>query len=197
MKLERLHESVLSFIVLLGGLCLAIFAGSIAGSGRMGTIGMLVGGIGAMAFFLIIRQRVWMLIPATWMLGGQISVLPLPFTVAHLGILFAFGTFLLLKAFKLIRLKPTLGLVEIWMLAVLVYLLTVFVRNPVGVEAFGSERVCVRPYFNILVAALGFWVLARAVATPKDAFFLPLLVIAGNGFNALINAIAFRFPSTV
>lgn len=197
MKLERLHESVLPSIALLSGLTLAIVAGNLAGSGKTGMVGALIGGIIAMSFFLMIRQRVWMLIPATWMLGGKISVLPLPFSVAHLGILFAFGTFLLLKAFKIIRLKPKLGLVEVWMFANLAYLVTVFLRNPVGVEALGADRVGGRPYFDIFIAFLGFWVLSRAVASTRDAFFLPLLVIAGNFFHATINVIANHFPSTI
>lgn len=197
MKLERLHESVLPTVALFSGLLLAILAGNLAGEGRTGSVMMLIGGIAVVAFFLMIRERVWMIIPATWMLGGQISVLPLPFTVAHLGILFAFGTVLLLKAFKIIRFKPKYGLVEVWLLLMLGYLITVYLRNPVGVEALGSTRVGGRPYFNIIVAFLGFWVLARAVPTPTDAFFVPLLSVAGNGFHAAINIIAERFPSMI
>ncbi len=197
MKLERLHESVLPVIAILSGLLLAIFVGSLAGTGNTGSVGLVIAVIVAVGFFLFVRQRMWMLIPATGMLDGQITVLPLPFTVAHLSILFAFGTFLLLKAFKIVRLKPKLGLADIWMFIVLAYLATVFARNPVGVEALASERVGGRPYVSIIIAFLGSWVLARSVATVRDAFWFPLLVVAGNGFHLVINEIAYRFPSTV
>src|SRR4051794_12794293 len=99
MKLERAHESLVPFFVILITLLVAIGAGSLVGSGAPGKVYMLIGGIGAVAFFLVVRQRMWMLIPAAWMLGGKVSVLPLPATVAQLCVLFAFGTFLLLKAF--------------------------------------------------------------------------------------------------
>lgn len=197
MKLERLHESVLPTIVLTGGLLLAILCGSLAGTGNSPKLAMIFGAMVAIALLVALRERVWMLIPATGMLMGKISVLPLPFTVAHLGILFAFGTFLTLKALKIVRLKPKIGIVEIWMFASLAYLATVFLRNPVGMAALGSDRVGGRPYFDVIVSFLAFWVLARSVATPTMAFLLPLFVVAGNGLVTLVNAIAFRFPSTV
>jgi len=197
MKLERLHESVLPSIALLSGLSLAIVAGFLAGNGQTGSVMMLMGAIAAVAFLLIVRQRMWMLIPATWMLSGKISVLPVPFSIAQTSILFAFGTYLLLKAFKVIRLRPKFDLVDTWMSVVLVYLLMVFIRNPVGVEALGSDRVGGRPYVDVIIAFLAFWVLRQSVASPREAFFVPLLGVVGHGFHAVLNAIAYRFPSTV
>lgn len=197
MKLERIHESLLSYIVLLGGLVLAIILGSLVGSGATGKVGMILFTIGSIASVLIIRERMWMLIPACWMLSGKVSVLPLPFSLAHLAVLFAFGTFLLLKAFKLIRLKPKVGFVEIWMGINLVYLLTVFLRNPVGVEALGSDRVGGRPYFDVVVACAGYWVLTRVSASPMESLFIPILAGLGHGFTVVINVIANNFPSTI
>jgi len=196
MKLERLPESVLPTVVLVSGLCLAIFAGSLAGAGRTGTVVAVIGGIAAMAFFLAIRQRAWMLIPTFWMLSGKISVLPLPFSVRQLGVLFALGTFLLLKAFKIIRLKPKMGLLDIWVGIVLVYLLTVFLRNPVGVEALGAAKVGGKPYFDVFIGFASYWVLSRAVATPREAFFLPLLMVGVAFGEFVLNFIARRFPFT-
>jgi hypothetical protein len=117
--------------------------------------------------------------------------------VAQLGILFAFGTFLLLKAFKLIRRQPKFGIVEFWLFIMLAYLATVFLRNPVGVEALGSVRVGGRPYLDVVIAWAGFWVLARVVATPRQAFLVIFAGVVGNGFSTLLNLIADHFPSTV
>lgn len=197
MKLERLHESLLMSVVLVGGLSMAVAAGSLAGSGRLGMVGMIVGGIILTGLLLFLRERIWVVIPAVWMLGGRVELLPLPFSVAHLGIMFAFGAFLMLKAFKIIRLKPKWSLVEVWLLVVLLYLATVFLRNPVGVEALGSERVGGRPYFNVAIACAAFWVLARSVVASRDAFLMPILAVAGNAVQAGINIVADLFPSTL
>lgn len=197
MKLERLHESIRPTIVLLVGFWLAILFGYMIGNGRGTTAVGVLSAFAVVAFLLVVRERIWMIIPGFWMLNGKVSLLPLPATVAQLAVLLAFGTYLILKAFKIVRFKPKVGLVEIWMLVVLAYMLTVFIRNPVGTEAFGSERVGGRPYFDIMVAVAAFWVLARTVATAREAFIVPLLGVIGYGFHALINAVAYRFPSTI
>jgi len=196
MKLERLHESLLPFFVILIGLLVAVGIGTFAGSGQTGSVLPVIGAIGVVAFFLIVREKIWILIPSTWMLSGKIVALPLPFSLAQLCVLFAFGTFLLLKAFKVIRIKPKMGLVEIWMMIVLGYLVVTFIRNPVGVDAFGSDRVGGKPYADAVIACCAYWVLARAVATPKESQLVLLLGVAGYGLNAWVNAIAYRFPST-
>lgn len=197
MKLERTHEYLVPVFVILGTLVLAIVTGSSIGSGQerfaFGVMGIII----VTAFFLSVRQKVWMLIPMTWMLGGKITLLPLPVSVAQVAVLFAFGTFLLLKAFKVVRIKPKIGLVEFWMLINLFYLLTVYLRNPVGVEALGSDRVGGKPYFDTVVACCAYWVLARSVATPKEGYVVPLLSVAGHGLAAWLNAIAYQFPFTV
>jgi hypothetical protein len=197
MKLERAHESLVPFFVILSALSLAIIAGSAAGSGQSSTVIGVIGLILVATFFLRVREQIWILIPSTWMLGGKVSLLPLPASLAQLCILFAFGTFLVLKAFKVIRLKPSIGIVEVWLLIVLGYLITVFVRNPVGVEALGSDRVGGKPYFDVVVATLACWVLSRSVASPAEAMWVPLLGVAGNAFVAWINSVAYRFPGLV
>jgi hypothetical protein len=197
MKLERARESLLPFFVILIGILLAVFIGSTIGSGQTKMAYMVVGGIGVTAFFLVVREKAWILIPATWMLSGKMVALPLPASAGQLCVLFAFGTYLLLKAFKVIRLKPQSGIVDILMLINLGYLVTVFIRNPVGVEALGSDRVGGKPYFDVFVAGCAYWVLARSVATPKDAYVVPLLGVTGYGLHAWINAIAYHFPFMV
>jgi len=196
MKLERVHESLLPFFVILIGLFVAVGVGSFAGSGRTGAVMPVIGGIAVIAFFFIVREKVWILIPTTWMLNGKITMLPLPFTVSQICILFAFGTFLLLKALKVIRIKPKLGLAEVWMIAVLGYLVITFIRNPVGVDALGSARVGGKPYADVVIACFAYWVLARSVASPKESHLVPLLGVAGYSIHASLNAIAYRFPFT-
>ncbi|MEI9898296.1 MAG: hypothetical protein WDN28_31680 [Chthoniobacter sp.] len=141
MKLEQIQEYVVPTIALAVGLGIALACGLMIGQGDSKWALMIVGGLLVMGFLLAVQKRIWILILVTSMFGGKITALPVPFTVANLGVLIAFGMYLILKALKVVRLKPKIGIVEISMMVMLAYLATVYVRNPVGVEAFDSDRV--------------------------------------------------------
>jgi len=196
MKLERIHESVLPFVAFVGSLVLAVYSGLLIGNGQYKMLGIIFGGGFGLGALLILRERVWFLIPLFWGLAGKIPLLPVPFSIRQLVVLFALGSFLVLKAFKIVRRKPATGIVDFWLLVMLSYLLTVFVRNPVGVESLGFDRVGGRPYFDIAVAVGAYWVLSRVVATPKEAFMLPIFTVCVSAFEFVLNVVANRFPST-
>src|SRR5450432_1284376 len=106
MKLERLHEYVMPASVLLAGMGFAYFCGHLTGEGQMGTLFTLLAVVLVMALLLIMKSRIWILIPMAWSLAGQVPILPLPFAVRDMVIMCVFGCFMLLKAFKINRLKP-------------------------------------------------------------------------------------------
>ncbi|HEY3901269.1 MAG TPA: hypothetical protein VGM54_21855 [Chthoniobacter sp.] len=197
MKLERIQESVPIAFTIFCGLFLALICGYLFGNEEGQKAGAIIATIMVIAFLLVVRERIWMVIPAWWMLGGKVSVLPLPFTVAQLGIALAFVMFLILKALKIVRFKPKIGILEIWMLIMLAYVGTVYLRNPVGVEALGSDRVGGKPYVDILIACAGYWVLARVVVTVRQAFWVPLLGLFGSSVHAVLNFLADRYPFLV
>jgi hypothetical protein len=183
MKLQRLDENVPMAFTIFCGLFAAVVFGYLIGNEDGKKAEMFLAAIFVVAFLLIARERIWMIIPACWPLTGKVSVLPLPLTVAQLAIGLAFAMFLILKALKVVRFKPKLGIVEIWMFVMLAYMGTVYLRNPVGLEALGSDRVGGKPYGDILIACVGYWVLAR--------------VIFGTGVHAFLNFLADRYSFLV
>ncbi len=197
MKLERLPEYVLPTMAMLGGLAFALFCGHLVGEGKTGMLLLVLYGTFLLALLLIMKARIWLLIPLAWPLGGQIPELPLPFAVRDLAVLSVFSCFLLLKAFKIVRHKPKMEIQDFWLLVMLLYLASVLIRNPVGLEALGSERVGGRPYLNIVVAALAYWVLARVTISSERAYGLPLILMAGPLLEAGLSLVTQRFPSTV
>jgi len=197
MKLEHAHESVPLAMTIGIGLGLALGCGYMLGNGDEKTAGLILAGICVVGFLLVARERIWMIIPAFWMLNGKMAVLPLPFTVAQLAIFLAFGMFLLLKALKVVRMKPKNGIVEIWMLIMLGYLVTVYMRNPVGVEALGFDLVGGKPYVDICVAYAAYWVLARVVVPVRQALWVPLLGLFGTSVHSFLNFLAFRYSGLV
>jgi len=197
MKLERAHEYLTVFFVTLLGILFAVYAGSLSGKGQIGSLVTLLGLALCVGILLIARQRVWMLIPICWALNGQIPVLPLPFGPRDIVVLLVFGTFLVLKALKVIRLKPTYSSLDFCVVLVLLYLVSVYLRNPVGVSALGSDRVGGRPYFNIFIGAVAYWVLARSILSPLAAKILPLLMLGGSLTTGFLGTLTYYFPSTV
>lgn len=196
MKLERLHEYVLPVVATLGGMGLAIFCGKLTGTGQMGTLAFIVAISVAMALILGLRQNVWLLIPVGWVFYGQVPVLPLPFAVRDLVVVVVFVGFLGLMAFKVVRVKPKADLPDLFLIILIIYIVTVYVRNPVGVNALGSERVGGRPYFDTGVGLLAYWVLARARADRLLAPLMPFFVLGAQFFEMFLNLLAFHFPKT-
>ena len=197
MKLERLHEHVLPTVVILAGVGFAAYCGHLSGSGQTSTLAIVVASVIVLTAFLILRTSIWMLIPMTFLLNGQMPILPLPFGIRDLIVFTVFIGFLVLKALKVVKLKPKLEAVDWWMFAMLLYLVTVYIRNPVGVDALGSERVGGRPYFNVFLGCLAYWVLSRALLAPRQALLLIGLICAGRMSEGLLSFITFHFPDTV
>jgi hypothetical protein len=71
----------------------------------------------------------------------------------------------------------------------------VFARNPVGVDFIRSNLIGGRPYFAILLACCGFWVLQHVTIKPKLAKLLPALMCFGSVVNALSGLVGYFAPT--
>ena len=197
MRLERLHEYILATVVISVGVVLAAAAGKYAGGGNVSSLGMIVA-VAVLALIGIqMRARIWILIPLTSTIGGKLPFMPLPFSIQELGVLIAFGWYLVFKAVKIVRNKPVYTMVDYVMFANLAWMASVFIRNPVGSDSLGSDRVGGHPYFAVIVGILAWWVLSRADLTEKEARRLPFYLALGTFFDAVAGMITYKFPSTV
>lgn len=195
MNLERLHEKLVVGTVILVGMLVALYAGiqSGSGGGKWVFFGMV-----AFALTLVgiqLGRRSWYLIPVCWGLSGWIPALPVPFAARDLVILYVFGIFMALKAVKIVRNKGVIGLPDVILLINLVWLGIAFVRNPVGFFAFEGERVGGKPYFNVAVACMAYWVLARVRLGPVGAQVLPIWMLLGPAVEAITGSIGRFLPS--
>ena len=161
MKLERAQEHLTTTIAIAVGMFLAYYFGKLSGAGRFGTIFVAFLAFTFLGLLLTLREHIWILIPATWEFGGRVIEIKGNPAVRDLAVLMVFAGVFALSAFKILRRKPSYRAIDFWVFVVLAYLFTVFLRNPTGGDALGSERVCGRPYLNIFTAWLGFLVLAR------------------------------------
>lgn len=175
-------------------LLFAIVVGRNVAENNYSRLGMYVGiavlGIGALG----LKQNAWILIPICSGLGGSFGGGRLPASIAEMSVAFCFGLFVLFKALKVIPKFPRLNWCDKLLICNLLYLATVFARNPVGVDFIRSNLIGGRPYFAILLACCGFWVLQHVTIKPKLAKLLPALMCLGSLVNALSGLVGYFAP---
>ena len=176
-------------------LLFAIVVGQNVAENNYSRLGMYLGvallAVGALG----LKQNAWLLIPICSGLGGTIGGGRLPASIAEMSVAFCFGLFVLFKALRVIPKFPRLNWCDKLLILNLLYLATVFARNPVGVDFLRSNLIGGRPYFAILLACCGFWVLQHVTIKPRIAIFLPALMCFGSVVNALSGLVGYFAPN--
>ena len=176
-------------------LLFAIVVGQTVAENNFSRLGMYAGvavlAIGALG----LKQNAWLLIPVFSGFSGTIGGGRLPASIAEMSVAFCFGLFVLFKALKVIPKFPRLNICDKLLICNLLYLATVFARNPVGVDFIRSNLIGGRPYFAILLACCGFWVLQHVTIKPKLAKLLPALMCFGSVANALSGLVGYFAPN--
>jgi hypothetical protein len=194
MNLHRISENLVRWTVTLGGLLLALFLAKKTGEGRTGMVALVLVGMAMAGLTLALRDKIGLALPIVFGLTGTIPALELPFGVKDMAAMATFVAFLAFHAFKIISVKPAFRTADAVGGVLLLYLVTCWIRNPVGVEALGSDRVGGRPYFDVFIAALAFFVISRtklpAKASPKYA----IAVAAGRMFDGVGALVLSRLP---
>src|SRR5581483_282145 len=193
-KLERLPEYVLSTVTILLGIAFALYAGSSLGKGEFKFVLVVVVAIPLVLAAVHFRTRLWLLIPLVSGIGGYIVSLPLGLPPRSLITLYVFAAFLAFKALKISRTKPPLEVLDMIVLVNLLYMVSVFARNPVGALGMGSERIGGRPYFQVAIAYFGYWVLSRVTLSSKTASKLPVLMLITPFFDGFAGFLGDKFP---
>ena len=182
---------VVTSLVLIG----AIFIGQIAGQGQTKVLAAGLAVLGCITIGIILGPRLWLLIPICWPLTGQISVLPIPLNIRELAISATVAYYLVMLVFKRRLHKPQSGWLEIMLLLNILWIASVFARNPVGVRALGAEMLGGRPYFEIAVACGAFWVLTRTIVPVAYARLFPILMAAGSFLGSMLGLLTSLIPA--
>ncbi len=186
MNIQRLPEHIIRWAVIVGGILFGLFSVKLAGQNQYGRLALIYGILGYVTLTLIVGPKIWVAIPVMWGLSGQIPSLDLPFTVRDLAVMLVFATCLVFKAFKRFNRKAKYEWVDILLILLVLYTASCWIRNPVGVDALGSDRVGGRPYFNVVIGCLAFWVLSRCTLRPKSANKLAVAVTCGRMFEGVV-----------
>jgi hypothetical protein len=180
LQLERMPEYVTVVVTILAGIGLAIFSGMAIGRGQVGTVVLLLGAFIATFALIGLRAGVWLLIPLGWELLGTMPITRSPFNVREMSVLFAAGGFAVLYALKAHRIRPKVDAIDLIVWLNVLYLLSVFLRNPVGTQFMNSEVIGGRPYFDALIGLTAFLVLSRAPTNLASLRAMPFVMLAGT-----------------
>ncbi len=195
MSLDRTLQYVSAAVAIVLSCAFAILCGSLIGGGQFKLLGLIALGVVTIATIVLWRTGVWLLIPLCWELTGRLPFAGVPLSVRDIAVGVATVGFLVFYALKLLRSKPEFDLVDFFVLLNLGYLVTVYARNPVGVDWLGSTMVGGRPYFDIFIAFLAFSVLKRVPVDLGKVRLLPIFALAGAAFVSLGNLITLVWPS--
>jgi hypothetical protein len=184
-----------TFVIVGLGILFAFLAGNYVADEDYGSLFAVIGGVTAASIFFGLGRRLYLLIPICWGLTGQIGVLPIPFSIAQLVIIASSVYFIADIIFQKRTEKAPFEMIDLWIWINLLYLVTVFFRNPVGFAFLGSsERVGGKPYVDVLLATFAYLILSRLRIRPEYARKLPLWIMAVAVFSAFTGAVALFAP---
>lgn len=168
---------VIVWVALILGLLSAVAIGSAVGGSDMRMVAAVFGISTLLIAFVKLKTTIWVLLPISWFLTGRLSFLPLPLTVRDMCFLVVIGFFTLFFAIRALPWKRKLNPLEYLIYINIFYLISAYVRNPVGLFAFQSELVGGRPYFEIALAFAAFAILSRINPTSFIAKIFPLFFL--------------------
>jgi hypothetical protein len=194
-KIERIHEYVIPAVATLAGMILAVKLGSLTGRGSLGAMSLVLLAVLSITVCIWLRSKTWILIALTWDLTGSVPMTNLPLGVRDIVVLLVLGSYAVFYALKLVRVTAKLDMIDFLIGLILLYLLTVYIRNPVGTAAFGSQKVGGRPYFDAGIAFLAFAVLSRAPIDPQSIRRMPLYLLIATASTSLASLGIIAFPA--
>jgi hypothetical protein len=173
---------------------LSFFVGNMVADNDYTSLSLIAASVIALMVLFSVGDNYWMFIPLTAGLTGAFTFLPLPLNLQELGCCSAFGIFVAYAVFKKTRTHAKLSWLDIILAINIAYLLTVWVRNPVGFNSMGGEMVGGRSYFTILVTYLGYLVIRRVRAPVRLVYWLPALIILPHFLLDLVNLVSQLYP---
>ena len=177
---------------------MAIFLAVVVGNGvadeNYTNVALSLGALAVIAM-VALGRRFFILIPICWGLTGQISVLPLPFSVRQLVIILASAIFIQGAIFKTNKgSKTNREAIDICIWINILYICIVFFRNPVGINALGGDRVGGKPYVDVILSVMCYLILRQHRISGALATKLPKYVLLTSFFTAVAGAIGFFLP---
>jgi len=157
-------------------------------------IAAVLGGLLTLSVVFGLGKSIYLLVPICWGLTGKISALPLPFDVRQLVLIASAGLFVADLIFKRRLRRRKFGMIDFWVFLNLLYLATVFFRNPVGVAAIGGGARRWEAISGRDSGVFAYLILSRERVGLRYACRLPKMILAVAGFGAFAGAVGMFLP---
>jgi hypothetical protein len=188
-------RSLWIFLIAGIGLIFAFNAGSWVADENYGPVAYAIGGFIGILVFFTIGPNANLVIPICFGLTGQISLLPLPFSVKQLAQILACGVFISGIIFKSSSKKAETEKIDIIAWLNIAWLGIVFIRNPVGINALGTSLVGGKPYVDFLLSVMSYIILSRQIISPKQAKLIISATVIISIVLALVCTVVMFIPS--
>jgi hypothetical protein len=185
-----LRWNITPIVVTVLGLLLALFLGVFIGGSETTNLGVIFGLVGLVAIVSSMRQHIWLLLPMFWGFTGYVTLLPIPFSVRDLVVMLVAAVSCALFALKVFKFQNRWDFLDWVLLLTLGQVCLAFIFNPVGLKVFSSETVGARPYFNVAIGAVAYFILSNQVISPKLAQRLPIFIVIAELSSAFLYLIA-------
>ena len=154
-------------------------------------------GIGAagVTIILVFGKNIWLLVPFFLPFTAALRVVPGGFALRDLMTGFVVLIMLGHVATRRVKLRFSFGVVEWVLVAICLFVLQAYVRNPVGFAATGSNMVGGRPYFEMGVSVSCFILLSTVRVPVRMVNVAAVTSILGGLASAVLSAITFAIPA--
>ncbi len=188
MDSSKIKLAIIFMLALFG----ALYLGIAAATAQIEAVLWVVGGLG-LTFCLVMGRRMWLMLPFTSSLG---LVLPISGNFSsHLLAQTAFiGMCLVLFLMRKLPMRIKFGEMEFWCLLFLLCVTQAYMRNPVGLNIFGSSTVGGKPYALFIITVVTASLVSIQSVPPKELVWFVRLTMLGAWLNFSFGALGKVFP---
>lgn len=169
------NNSVQGFLIVIVAVVLAIWLGIGIATDQTQTllIGMVVGGG---LFCMLLGQKIWLL----YLFLSAVGIpLVRGINAEQLGQMLLVGFSVTLFCIRRLNIKWTFTELDVLRLILVLCILQVYVRNPVGLNIFGAGTVGGRPYIVMGIACVAGFILSKYVVAEREIKWAMWATIAG------------------
>ncbi len=180
------------FLVLAVALFGAVYLGYAAATAQFEAAAWVVGGIG-LTTCLALGRRIWLIMPFMTTVALAFPLPGQPNT--HLAgqiIVVIFSILLFLT--RRLPLRYRFTSIELWMLLLIACVLQVYLRNPVGLNAFGSQMVGGKPYFFFALNTIIAFIMIGMVVPPIELKWVMRLTVVAAAINFALSVVGYYAP---
>ncbi len=170
----------------------ALYLGIAAATAQLEAVGWIVGGVG-LAICLLLGRRIYLLIP---IMSSMRLVLPLPgnFSTDIISYGIVLGFLAMLFLLRRLPMRGGVSELEFWCGLLVLTVVQVYLRNPVGLNIFGSASVGAKPYAVFGLTTVCAFALSLLAIDPKELTTWVRLSFLGSILNFALGSVGWVFP---